>query len=118
MDEIFIKGLKVRCVIGINENERREKQDVLIDITVFTDTRKAAESDKIEDAVDYERLKNRILEMVENSRFQLVETLAENIAGTCLDDSRIERVTVSVEKPGALTFAKSVGVVITRLKTV
>ena len=114
MDEIFIKGLQARCVIGINENERREKQDVLINIAVFTDTRKAAESDKIEDAVDYEALKIRILEMVVRSSFRLVETLAENIAGTCLDDFRIERVTVSVEKPGALKFANSAGVAITR----
>jgi dihydroneopterin aldolase/D-erythro-7,8-dihydroneopterin triphosphate epimerase len=114
MDKIFIRDLLVRCVIGINEEERRTKQDVVISISMMTDTRKAAGTDSIEYTVDYRALKMRVLEMVQNSEFHLVEALAEHIARLCLEDHGVSEVTVSVEKPTALRFARSVGVEITR----
>ncbi len=114
MDRILISDLLVRCIIGVNEDERREKQDVVINIAISTDLGKAGKSDRFEDAVDYRAIKKRIVSMAENSRFYLVEALAEAVAGTCLEHPTIAEVQVRVEKPSALRFARSVGVEITR----
>lgn len=114
MDRILIRDLSARCIVGVNEDERREKQDVTINLIVFADLSKAGRSDRMEDTVDYRALKKRILDMVEKSDFFLVEALAQAVADICLDDSRISAVRVQVEKPSALRFARSVGVQITR----
>ncbi len=114
MDQIHIKGLLLRTIVGINPEERRDRQDVLIDIVLWADTRAAGRSDNIDDAVNYRTITKRVIELVEGSQFYLVEKLAEEIAALCLQDPRVERATVSVEKPGALRFARSVGVTIDR----
>jgi FolB domain-containing protein len=113
-DQIHIRDLHLRTVIGINEEERRDRQDVLINLVLDTDTRAAGRSDDIGDALNYRTLTKRIIALVESSQFFLVEKLAAEIARLCLEDRRVERVRVSVEKPGALRFARSVGVVIER----
>jgi dihydroneopterin aldolase/D-erythro-7,8-dihydroneopterin triphosphate epimerase len=115
-DEIQIKDLLLRTIIGINEEERRNRQDVLINITLFADTRAAGASDEIEHAVNYRTITKRVIAMVDTSRFSLVEKMAAEIASICLDDERVERVRVRVEKPGALRFARSVGVEIERAR--
>lgn len=114
MDRILIDGLTTRCIVGINGDERREKQDVVIGISVYTDLRKPGNTDRIEDAVDYKELKKKVLGMVEGSSFFLLEALAESIARLCLENTAVRKVRVKVEKPSALRFARSVGVVITR----
>ncbi len=114
MDRIRICDLLVRCVLGINESERREKQDVLINLTIHADLRKAGQSDRIEDTVDYRALKKRVLAMAEHSHYFLEEGLAEAVAGLCLDEPNVRQVEVRVEKPNALRFARSVAVEITR----
>jgi len=114
MDKLIIEDLRTRCVVGINEDERREKQDVTINITVFCDLRKACKTDKFEDTVDYRNLKKRILSLVENSSFFLLEALAEAVANACLSTSGVKKTIVRVDKPSALRFAKSVGVIIER----
>jgi FolB domain-containing protein len=114
MDRIRICDLLVRCILGINDSERREKQDVLINLAVYTDLRKAGKSDRIEDTVDYRALKKRILAMAENSQFFLEEALAEAVAELCLGQQGVRQVEVRVEKPNALRFARSVAVEITR----
>jgi FolB domain-containing protein len=114
MDCILIRDLSARCIIGINEEERREKQDVLINLTIFADLHQAAKSDRFEDSVDYRALKKRILSMVEGSKYYLIEALAEAIAAICLEDQAVLQVQVRVDKPSALRFARSVGVDITR----
>lgn len=114
MDRIRICDLLVRCILGVNESERREKQDVVINLTVYTDLRKSGRTDRIEDTVDYRALKKRILAMVENSRYFLEEALAEAVAQLCLEEPEVRRVDVRVEKPNALRFARSVAVEITR----
>ena len=114
MDRILIQDLALRCVIGVNAEERREKQDIVISITLEVDLRKAGRSDDLVDTVDYKALKKKILAVVEGSKYLLVEALAERIAALGLEDPRVERVTVLVEKPGALRFARSVGVEISR----
>ena len=114
MDQITIKDLHLRTIIGINEEERRNRQDVLINIVMDVDMRRAGVSDDIDDAVNYRTITKRIIQLVENSAFYLVEKMAVEIAVIGLDDPRVERVRVTVEKPGALRFACSVGVTIER----
>lgn len=113
-DQIEISDLHLRTIIGINPDERDNRQDVLINITLDVDTRPAAASDDITDAANYRTITKRVIELVENSRFFLVERLAEAIARACLDEPRVERARISVEKPTALRFATSVGVTIQR----
>ncbi len=113
-DEIFIKDLLVRAIVGINDEERVNLQDILINIVLYVDTRPAARSDDIEDAVNYRTLTKHIMDMVEASQFFLVEKLTTEIIRLCLADNRVERARVSVEKPTALRFARSVGVTIER----
>lgn len=114
MDRIRISDLLVRCILGINDSERREKQDVLINLTIYADMRKAGKSDRIEDSVDYRALKKRVLALAESSQFFLEEALAEAVAELCLSQQGVQRVDVSVAKPNALRFARSVAVEITR----
>ncbi len=113
-DRIQIKDLLLRTIIGINQEERRNRQDVLINITLHADTRTAGASDDIKDAVNYRTITKRVIERVEESSFHLVERMAAEIAAICLEDPRVEAVDVRVEKPGALRFARSVGVEIHR----
>ena len=116
-DRILIKDLMLRCVLGISGEERREKQDVLINLILWTDLRAAAATDSIEDTVDYSALKKRIITLVEGSQCRLAETLADRIANLCLEHSAVQQVQVTVEKPTALRFAHSVGVEIIRSRS-
>jgi FolB domain-containing protein len=114
-DEIFITGLQLRTIIGINGEERRERQDVVVNLLLHVDTRRAGTSDDISDApLNYRTLAKRIIAMVEQSQFYLIERLAEEIASVCLEEVGVEKVRVTLEKPGALRFARSVGVTIER----
>ncbi len=113
-DQIHICDLHLRAIIGINDQERRDRQDVLINLTLDTDMRTAGRSDDINDAFNYRTLAKRVIGLVENSQFYLVEKLAAEVARLCLEDVRVERVRVRVEKPGALRFARSVGVTLER----
>jgi FolB domain-containing protein len=115
-DRIHIRDLVVRCIIGVNDWERKKRQDVSLSVTLHADLRRAGESDKLEDTVDYKRLKNRIVDLVENSRFHLIEKVAQAVADVCLDMEAVRRVDVTVDKPGALRFARSVAVEISRTK--
>lgn len=117
MDVIEIKDLLLRTIVGVNAEERVNRQDVLINLALFVDTRSAGESDAIEQTVDYKRITKRVIETVERSQFYLVEKLAAEIAALCLEDPRVLRVRVSVEKPGAVRFARSVGVTIERSRS-
>ena len=114
MDRVFIRDLLLRAIVGINDDERVKKQDVVINIELDVDCRPAAKSDAIEDAINYRDVTKETIDLVENSAFFLVEKLAEEIARVCLADPRVQRVRVTVEKPTAVRFAKSVGVSIER----
>jgi len=115
-DKIHIRDLQVRCIIGIEPEERREKQDILINLTLYTDCKHAGRSDTISDALDYKKVKKSILKSIENSSFFLIERLAEEIANICLSFEKVIGVTVVVDKPAVLRFARSVAVEITRMK--
>ena len=113
-DRIEIKDLLVRGIVGLNENERRKRQDILVNLELVTDIRAAASGDNIEGACNYRSVSKSIIQMVEASSYFTVEKLATEIAHLVLEEHPVEEVTVSVEKPGALRFARSVGVTITR----
>ena len=117
MDRILIKDLMLRCILGLSGEERREKQDVLINLVLWTDLKRAAASDNIEDTVDYAALKKRIITLVEGSQFHLAEALADRIATLCLEQAAVQQVQVTLEKPTALRFAHSVGVEIIRTRS-
>lgn len=113
-DRILIKDLLLRTIVGTNAEERVNRQDVLINIVLEADLTAAGESDAIEDTVNYRTITKQVITMVEASEFQLVERLAAEIAAVCLSEPRVSDVEVTVEKPGALRFARSVGVTIRR----
>lgn len=113
-DRIEIKDLLLRGILGINDWEREKPQDILINLTLFTDLRVAGASDEIGDTVNYRTLTKRVIEHVESSARFTVEALAADIAGLCLEQPGVRRARVRVEKPGALRFARSVGVEIER----
>jgi FolB domain-containing protein len=114
-DQIHIKDLLLRAIIGINEEERHNKQDVVVNITLYTD-HTAAASDDIADTINYKTIAKQTIKLVEESQFYLVEKLALEIIELCLADARVERAVVTVEKPGALRFARSVGVTVDRTR--
>ena len=116
LDKIFIKDLLLRCIIGINEFERREKQNVLINVILWVDLRDASKTDDMNKAVDYREINKKIIELVENSEFFLIEKLASKIGEVCLQHEGVMKVSVTVEKPGVLRYARSVGVEITMKK--
>lgn len=117
MDKIIIKDLLLRGIIGINEEERVNKQDILINIVMFADTSRAAKSDNIDDAINYRTITKHLIRHVENSSDFLVEKLVNDVARLILTEYGVDRVQVRVEKPGALRFAESVGVEIDRKKS-
>jgi FolB domain-containing protein len=117
LDKIFITGLRLQCIIGINDWERTQKQDVIINVILYTDLKNPCRTDRLEDSVDYKEIKKEIIAMVEKSSFNLIERLAGEIAIVCLAHPIISAVRIKVDKPGALRFAKSVGVEIFRERT-
>jgi FolB domain-containing protein len=116
VDRILIRDLAARCILGTTDDERREKQEVRINLALSLDLRSSAARDALDGALDYRAVKKRVLHAVEESRHVLLEALAEQIAGICLDDDRVRSVEVTVDKPGALRFARSVAVEINRGK--
>jgi 7,8-dihydroneopterin aldolase/epimerase/oxygenase len=114
MDLIYIRDLKIDCVIGVFDWERRIRQSVTIDLDLAADVRRAARSDRLEDTLDYKAISKRLVEFVGGSRFQLVETLAERVAEIVLGEFRVPWVRVRINKKGALRQATDVGVVIER----
>lgn len=107
---IQIKNLRLRTIVGIFDWERTQKQDVIINAEIEFDGSQAAQTDKIEDTVDYKAITKNIIELVESSQFFLVEKLCDEILGLIMADERVERATVEVDKPHALRFADSVSI--------
>lgn len=114
MDKVIIHDLLVRGIIGVNDWERKRAQDILINISLFTDTRRAADTDSIADCVNYSTMSKKIQAHAESAQRLTVEALANDLARICLEEKNVQRVILRVEKPGAVRFAKSVGVEIER----
>ena len=115
-DKIFIRNLQQNILVGINPEERIHKQPVYVNATLDVDCSKACSSDDIQDAVDYSIIHDAIVEHMNNSHYDLIETLAENITKICLRDKRVLSCTVSIDKPQALQHAESVAVEIFRTR--
>lgn len=114
MDKVIIKDLLVRGIIGINDWEREHPQDILINIVVWTDTRRAGQTDDIADCVNYRTLAKEVQRHAETVQRLTVEALANDLSAICLQQAGVQKAIVRVEKPGAVRFAASVGVEIER----
>ena len=113
-DLIYIKDLRVQTIIGIFGWEREVRQEVSIDLEMTLDCKRAAKTDAIEDTIDYKKITKGIIKFVEESEFQLQETLAEGIADLVKNEYKVDSLKLRVSKPGALRHAEDVGVIIHR----
>ncbi len=114
MDIIFLRGLEVNAVIGIYDWEREIKQTLVFDIEMANDIKRAAETDDISYALDYKTVSERIVEFVEQSEFFLVETLIEELAKVLRQEFSIPWIKIMLNKRGAISRAKDVGIIIER----
>ncbi len=114
MDSVFVRNLTVSTIVGVYPEERTRPHRVIVSFELFADTRAAAQSDDLEDALDYGEAASRVAEFVRGSRFELIEALADGIAALLLEGYPAARVVVEVLKPGAVTDAETVGVKIER----
>lgn len=116
LDKLAIRGLRVRCRVGVTAEERRLPQEVVVSVVLHADLARACRSDRIKDTVDYKALKKAILAACEPRSFRLIERMAQRIAELALADSRVMRVEVVIQKPGALRFADCSEVAISRVR--
>jgi dihydroneopterin aldolase len=114
MDIVFLKDLRIETVIGVYDWEREVKQTVVLDVEMSADVAKAAASDHIDDTLDYKAVAKRLIEFVEQSEFQLVETLAERCSQIVRDEFGVSWTRLTLNKIGAVTDARDVGVIIER----
>ena len=114
MDRIFLQELKIDTIIGIWDWERQIRQTVVIDLEMSADIAAAAATDQVEDTLNYKLVAKRLQQFVGESSFQLVETLAERIAGLIRDEFGVAWVKVTLHKPGAIRGSKDVGIIIER----
>ncbi len=114
MDKILIRNLRVLGILGVNDWERTTLREIIVNVTLYTDMPRVAQSDDITNCVDYSQVAIEIRALVEEAQRFTVEALAEDIAGSCLRKPGVQKVMVRVEKPGAVTGAESVGVEIER----
>ena len=113
-DIVYIRDLRVQAIIGIFGWEREVRQEVSIDLEIAFDCKRAAKTDAIEDTIDYKKITKAIIKFVEESEFQLQETLAEGIAALVKSEFKVHSLKLRVSKPGALRYAEDVGVIIHR----
>lgn len=113
-DKIFLERLEVSCIIGIFDWERKIKQKVWIDLEMPADARRAARSDAIESTLDYKGIAKRVTKFVSESRFHLIETLAEKLAALLLKEFKLKEIRLRVSKPGAVRGSRNVGIEIFR----
>lgn len=116
LDRLAVRGIEGFGHHGVLEHERREGQVFLADVALMVDTRKAADSDDLQDAVDYGTLVMRVREAIESDPVDLIETLAARIADTCLNDTRVRSVEVTVHKPHAPVDATFADVALTIIR--
>jgi len=117
LDQIHIRDLTVHAIIGINPSERTQPQDVVVNATLFVDTRQAGVSDEMHDSVNYSTITKAMHAHIESAAPGLVERLVADLARICFEtDHRVKEVEITAEKPGAVTFTRSVGVTIHRTR--
>ena len=115
LDRIHISDLTVMGIVGINPDERITPQEIRVNATLWVDTRPAAASDAIVDAANYRTITKAMIALLESGEPMLVERLAQDLVDVVFDtEPRIESVEMTVEKPTALRYARSVGITIHR----
>ncbi len=114
MDQLKLNGIEVECIIGDQPEERETEQRLLVDVALDIDLADAAESDRLDDTVDYALLVGNIREALEDAQCRLLERAAGVVADVCLSDPRVERVTVGVRKFGSVSGLGSAEVKVTR----
>lgn len=114
MDYISIRNLKVDTLVGVNTEERQQKRKVKINIKLGCDLRKAGVSDDLRDTVNYKTIEEKVIAVISNNEYILIERMAEVITEICLETIGVEEVEVAVEKAGTLDYAKSAVVEIKR----
>ncbi len=114
MDIVFIRDLQVETVIGIYDWERKIRQTISLDIDMATDIQKAATSDNIDDTLSYKTVAKRLITFIEESEYELVESLAEKICSIIREEFNVPWVRLTLHKPGAVRGSRSVGVMIER----
>ena len=113
-DKICVGGVSLRMVIGIEDWERKDKQEVMLGYEFECDLSKAGQSDRIEETVDYKTVNKKILELQELTDIKTIERLAQLVSEKILEDQEISSTTVTVTKMGALRWSDSVTVQIKR----
>ena len=116
MDKVFIKDLRVLGILGIHDWERVTPREIVINVTLYTDTRRAARTDDISDCVDYSAMAKKVRAYAESAARMTVEALANDLAELCLEEPRVRKVVVRVDKPGAVAEVASVGVELERAR--
>ena len=114
MDVVFIKALRADTVIGVYDWERDIRQTVVLDLELASDNRRAADTELVEDAVDYAAVATRLVSFVEGSQFRLIETMAERVAELVMREFDVPWIRLRLSKPTALAQARDVGVQIER----
>jgi D-erythro-7,8-dihydroneopterin triphosphate epimerase len=116
VDTLFLRDLTVHAIVGVNPDERTERQPLILNVELECDLSKACRSDHLDDTVNYKSLQDNIVREAEEGAYLLIERLAQRIAEVCLEDAMVHAVTVTVDKPRALRFARSAAVRITRTR--
>ena len=116
MDKIILTDFRIDAVIGIWDWEKRNPQTISIDLEMQTDTKKASQLDSIEDALDYKAVSKRVKQFIQASQFNLIETLAENVAKIILEEFDVQWLKLRISKPFAIRDSRNVGVSIERTK--
>ena len=114
LDKIVLEELTTQCILGCYPEERINKQEVVISLTLFADLRAAGKSDTLEDTINYHALQIEVVDLVERSSFKLIERMVQEVANLCLKDTRVKECIVRIDKPTALPLCKTVGIEITR----
>lgn len=114
MDIVYIRELEVETVIGIYDWEREIRQRVNLDIEMGTDISAAAATEEIENTLNYKSVSDRLISFISDSEFLLVETMAQEIADILMNEFGVRWLRLRLGKPGAVSAAKDVGVIIER----
>jgi len=114
MDKIIIKNAKFLCNVGVTEEERKEKQKIIVDVELYFDMKDI--TDSIENTIDYSEVNKKIKELIEKKGYNLIETLAKEIADSVLKNFNTEKVHIIVKKLNAIPDAEYAGVEMTREK--
>lgn len=111
MDKILIEGISVNAIIGTLAHERVRRQNLLIDIEISLDLKKAAATDDLFQSVDYSEIERRTVEIAETSSFKLLEALAGAVGNMLLSYELVQRARVSLFKAAGSAAGRGVRVV-------